>query len=258
MRPDRRSCGLRRKESGVIRERMSAYASHILIVEDEEVSRAVLSAYLGREGYHITEAADGDEMDAAMARRRFDLVLLDINLPGRDGLSLLRELRARSEMGIILVTAKSDAVDRVVGLELGADDYVVKPYEQRELLARVKNILRRVTRAARNDDDTLPVHHFEGWRLDVGRRLLVDPQGRDVPLTTGEFNLLATLVGQPQRVFSRDRLLDAVSSREWSPSDRSIDVLIGRLRKKIERDPRQPRLLVSVRNVGYVFTAEAV
>lgn len=234
---------------------MKPESHHILIVEDEQVSRAVLAAYLKKEGYQVSEAANGDEMDRHLARRRFDLILLDINLPGRDGLSLLRALRAKSETGIILVTAKSDAVDRVVGLELGADDYVVKPYEQRELLARVKNILRRAARADTGRDDRA-TYHFDGWRLDSGRRLLTDPEGVNVPLTTGEFNLLATLAAQPQRVFTRDRLLDAVSNREWSPSDRSIDVLIGRLRKKIEVDPAQPRLLVTVRNVGYVFTPE--
>ncbi|GAA0602190.1 response regulator [Caenispirillum bisanense] len=234
---------------------MKPESHHILIVEDEQVSRAVLAAYLNREGYRVAEAANGDEMDRQLARRRFDLVLLDINLPGRDGLSLLRALRAQSDMGIVLVTAKSDAVDRVVGLELGADDYVVKPYEQRELLARVKNILRRTQRAAANRDDRA-TYDFDGWRLDTGRRLLTDPEGVNVPLTTGEFNLLATLAAQPQRVFTRDRLLDAVSNREWSPADRSIDVLIGRLRKKIEHDPAQPRLLVTVRNVGYVFTPD--
>lgn len=235
---------------------MRPESHHILIVEDEQVSRAVLAAYLNKEGYQVSEAANGDDMDRQLNRRRFDLILLDINLPGRDGLSLLRALRAKSDMGIILVTAKSDAVDRVVGLELGADDYVVKPYEQRELLARVKNILRRTVRAESGRDDRATTYHFDGWRLDTGRRLLTDPQGVNVPLTTGEFNLLATLAAQPQRVFSRDRLLDAVSNREWSPSDRSIDVLMGRLRKKIEADPAQPRLLITVRNVGYVFTPE--
>ncbi|WP_404381085.1 response regulator [Caenispirillum salinarum] len=234
---------------------MRPETQQILIVEDEQVSRAVLAAYLKKEGYTVIEAANGDEMDDALERRRFDLVLLDINLPGRDGLSLLRGLRAGPDLGIILVTAKSDAVDRVVGLELGADDYVVKPYEQRELLARVKNILRRLSRSAR-DDSARTTHRFDGWTLDTGRRLLTDPAGAMVPLTTGEFNLLAALVRQPQRVFSRDRLLDAVSNREWSPSDRSVDVLIGRLRKKIETDPAQPRLLVTVRNVGYVFTPD--
>lgn len=187
--------------------------------------------------------------------RRYDLVLLDINLPGRDGLSLLRELRSRSDLGIILVTAKADTVDRVVGLELGADDYVVKPYERRELLARVKNILRRLARTSFLNDDR-SVHHFDGWTLDTGRRLLTDSNGAVVSLTTGEFNLLAVLARHPQRVFSRDRLLDAVSNREWSPSDRTVDVLIGRLRKKIEADPSQPRMLVTVRNVGYVFTPD--
>lgn len=205
----------------------------------------------------MTEAANGDEMEQALTRRRYDLVLLDINLPGRDGLSLMRELRTRSEMGIILVTAKSDAVDRVVGLELGADDYIVKPYEQRELLARVKNILRRLARAAAHDDGGTALR-FEGWTLDTARRSLTDPAGTTVPLTTGEFNLLETMARQPQRVLSRDRLLDAISNREWSPSDRSVDVLIGRLRKKIEPDPAQPRLLVTVRNVGYVFTPDVI
>lgn len=226
----------------------------ILIVEDDDASRAMLTAYLGREGYRVSEAASGAAMDFALTQHTFDLVLLDLTLPDRDGLTILRTMRNRSEsIGIILVTAKSDAVDRVVGLELGADDYVTKPYNQRELLARVKNLLRRVLMIPKQDLDRRSQYRFDGWTLDVPKRRLTDPDGNDVITTTGEFDLLTALVSNAQRVMSRDRLLDAVASREWSPSDRSIDVLIGRLRKKLGDDSATPRFLITVRNAGYVF-----
>lgn len=233
----------------------------VLIVEDDPASRATLGAYLAQEAYDVAACGCGDEMDEAMARRRFDLMLLDISLPGRDGLTLLREIRTRPDpvrdMGVVMVTARCDTVDRVVGLELGADDYVTKPYERRELLARVKNVLRRVAISTRGGLAAAErsCYRFEGWSLDLARRRLCDPQGADVPLTTGEFDLLAVLATNAERVMSRDRLLDAVAAREWTPSDRSVDVLIGRLRKKLGDDPKTPRFLITVRNAGYVFAA---
>lgn len=230
--------------------------ARLLIVEDDPVSRATLAAYMQREGYDVTEAESGEAMEAHLATRHVDLVLLDITLPGRDGLTLLRELRARDEaLGIIMVTAKTDTVDRVVGLELGADDYVAKPYERRELLARVRNVLRRLMVAARARDSRT-VYAFEGWVLDTARRQLVGPDGVKVHTTSGEFDLLAVMVANPQRVLTRDRLLDAVAQRSWSPSDRSIDVLIARLRRKFGDDPAAPRFLITVRNAGYVFAPE--
>jgi len=231
--------------------------ARVVVVEDDAASRGMLSTYLAQEGYDVTACADAAALDRALARQPHDLALLDIHLPDRDGLSILKELRARgghgARMGIVLVTARTDTVDRVVGLELGADDYVTKPYEQRELLARVRSVLRRVMLA-----DTMAVaptvgaFRFDDWTLDLPTRRLV---GRDGPvaLTTGEFDLLAALVGNAPRVMSRDQLLDAVAGREWTPSDRSVDVLIGRLRKKLDDPPAAPRYLVTVRNVGYVF-----
>ncbi|MFA7430521.1 MAG: response regulator transcription factor [Rhodospirillaceae bacterium] len=233
-----------------------ARASRLLIVEDDAVCRTLLAEYMKREGYDVAECDTGDAMDAHLARRHVDLVLLDITLPGRDGLTLLRELRARTDsLGIILVTAKSDTVDRVVGLELGADDYVTKPYEGRELLARVRNVLRRVMVAARNDE-TRTLFSFDGWMLDTARRQLTGPDGTKVHTTSGEFDLLALMVSNAQRVLGRDRLLDAVAQRSWSPSDRSIDVLIARLRRKLGDDPAAPRFLITVRNAGYVFAPD--
>lgn len=230
--------------------------ARLLIVEDDPVSRATLAAYMEQEGYDVAEADGGEAMEAHLAHRHVDLVLLDITLPGRDGLTLLRELRARDDaLGIIMVTAKTDTVDRVVGLEMGADDYIAKPYERRELLARVRNVLRRLMVAARARDDRT-VYAFEGWLLDTARRQLTAPDGRTVHTTSGEFDLLAFMVANAQRVMSRDRLLDAVAQRSWSPSDRSVDVLIGRLRRKFGDDPTAPRFLITVRNAGYVFAPE--
>ncbi|MCB2100314.1 MAG: two-component system response regulator TorR [Rhodobacterales bacterium] len=228
-------------------------AHHILIVEDEPVTRATLSGYFAAEGYRISEAGDGEALRRAFARGDVDLVLLDINLPGEDGLSLLRDLRRTSEVGVIMVTGKSDAVDRIVALELGADDYVTKPFDTRELLARSKNLLRR-TQAARAVTPDAPVKRFDGWALDLDRRSLTDPQGSDVRLTRGEFDLLAALASNAGRVLTRDSLLDHVSHRDWAPNDRTVDVLVGRLRRKIERDAKVPTLIVTVHGVGYLFT----
>lgn len=227
----------------------------ILVVEDDEANRAILSAYLDREGYRITQAASGAALDIALNQHCFDLVLLDLTLPDRDGLTILRNLRKTSEtIGIILVTAKADTIDRVVGLELGADDYITKPYEQRELLARVKNLLRRVLMTPPTLTQRRDIYSFEGWTLDIPKRRLTNPDGHDIATTTGEYDLLTALVSNAPRVMSRDRLLESVANREWSPSDRSVDVLVGRLRKKLNDDPACPRLLITVRNAGYVFS----
>lgn len=226
---------------------------HILVVEDEPTGRATLAGYFETEGYRVTETEDGEQMRAAFANGDVDLVMLDIRLPGEDGLSLLREIRTGSDVGVIMVTSKADDVDRIVALELGADDYVVKPFNPRELLARTKNLLRRTTAApalAEQGD----VQRFAGWIFDGSRRRLESPDGEDVRLTRGEFELLAALIAHPGRVHSRDSLLDYISHREWAPSDRTIDVLVGRLRRKIEPDPRNPTFIRTVHGVGYVFT----
>lgn len=238
------------------RSARSPRPARLLIVEDDPVSRAMLAAYMEREGYDVAECESGEQMDMHLARRHVDLILLDISLPGPDGLTLLREVRARSDaLGVILVTAKTDTVDRVVGLELGADDYITKPYERRELLARVRNVLRRLMVATRADDSRT-VFSFDGWILDTARRQLTNPAGAKVHVTAGEFDLLALMVRNAQRVMSRDRLLDGVAQRSWSPSDRSVDVLVARLRRKLGDDPAAPHFLITVRNVGYVFAAD--
>jgi two-component system phosphate regulon response regulator OmpR len=235
---------------------------HILVVDDDAKTRQMLSRYFEGEGFRVTTASDGAAMRERMASTPVDLVLLDLVLPGEDGLQLAREIRACSDIGIIMVTGRSDVVDTVVGLEVGADDYVAKPFQLREVLARVKSVLRRTRPAtATITPERVPVQEetirFDGWQLDVPRRQLTSPDRSDVPLTTGEFDLLLALARNPGRVLDRDRLMDLTRGRDWEVFDRSIDAQIARLRKKIERDPRQPVLIKSVRGVGYVLTATA-
>ncbi|MBB4302737.1 two-component system torCAD operon response regulator TorR [Rhodobium orientis] len=227
--------------------------NHILVVEDDATSRVTLAGYFETEGFRVTEAGDGGEMRTAFGRGDVDLVMLDIRLPGEDGLTLLKELRQHSDIGVIMVTGKNDDFDRVVALEIGADDYVTKPFNPRELLARTKNLLRR-TYAARMADRASRVKNFAGWTLDLDKRGLTSPGGDDVRLTRGEFELLSALVDNSGRVLTRDNLLDHLNHREWDPSDRTVDVLIGRLRRKLETDPKDPELIVTVHGVGYVFT----
>ncbi len=226
---------------------------HILVVEDDATSRVTLAGYFDVEGYRITEAEDGEQMRAAFANGDVDLVMLDIRLPGEDGLTLLKELRQHSGVGVIMVTGKSDDIDRIVALEMGADDYVTKPFNPRELLARAKNLLKR-TDAARMFDKSETVKKFSGWTLDMDKRSLESPDGDDVRLTRGEFELLAALSFHPGRVMTRENLLDHMNHREWNPVDRTVDVLVGRVRRKIEIDPQDPLLIVTVHGVGYVFT----
>jgi two-component system, OmpR family, torCAD operon response regulator TorR len=188
------------------------------------------------------------------AKGDVDLILLDINLPDEDGFALLREIRRQSEVGVIMVTGKGEDVDRIVALELGADDYVVKPFNKRELFARAKNLLRRTmsARLVRKDE---PVKRFAGWTLNIPRRTLTSPAGEDVRLTRFEFELLATLSKNPGCVLTRDSLIDHTSGRDRASSDRTIDVLIGRLRRKIEATPNDPRIILTVQGVGYVLAA---
>jgi two-component system phosphate regulon response regulator OmpR len=184
-----------------------------------------------------------------------DVILLDLVMPGEDGLTLAREIRANSDVGIIMLTGRDDVLDRIVGLEVGADDYIAKPFHLREVLARVKSVLRR--REPRATSGTArEVVRFEGWRLDLARRQLVSPTGEAVELTTGEFDLLAALAKHPGRVFGREALMDLTRGRSWEAFDRTIDAQVARLRKKIETDPKKPMLIKSVRNVGYVFTGK--
>lgn len=233
-------------------------AERILVVDDEEGIRELLSDYLSSFGYAVASAADGTSMRAALARETVDLVLLDLGLPGEDGLTLARELRERAHPpGIIIVTGRGQPVDRIIGLELGADDYVAKPFELRELVARIRSVLRRVRGAgpAAGAPDAAERLQFAGWHIDLPARALTAPGGGEVALTTGEFDLLAAFVRHPNHVLSRDRLMEIMHRREAGPFDRAIDVQVGRLRRKIERDPSDPELIKSVRGVGYLFAA---
>lgn len=230
-------------------------AAHILVVDDDARIRRLVSRYLSKEGFRVSTAADGEEMQRVLDGGDVELVLLDLILPGEDGLSLARRLRAQSNIGIIMLTGKGEAVDRVVGLELGADDYVAKPFDNRELLARIRSLLRRLREVPR-PDDAGHVARFSGWVLDLDSRELRTEEGREVRLTTAEFKLLATFVTNATRVLTRDQLLDHIADREWAPFDRSIDVLVGKLRRKIETDPSKPSLIASVRGVGYKFMAD--
>jgi len=230
-----------------------AEAGSILVVEDDAGIRAMLVEYLGTHGYAVAEAGDGATMRAVLARGVPDVVLLDVHLPGEDGLTLARFLRERHDVGIVMVTGASDVVDRVAGLEVGADDYVTKPFDLRELLARIKAVLRRIQAApgaaARSK------HCFAGWELDVAARRLLDPERHEVALTTGEFDLLATFIEYAGRVLSRDFLLEHTRGREAAPFDRTIDVQVGRLRKKLEKDSDDPQIIKSVRGAGYILVA---
>ena len=235
----------------------SASAStHVLIVEDDEVARTKLAGYLETAGHRVSEAIDGRGLRQVMASDPVDLVLLDINLPGEDGLDLTRFIRASYDVGIILVTGRTDDVDRIVGLEIGADDYITKPFNPRELLARVKTLLRRTTARAASVSETRTVWTFSGWRFDTRSRRLVSPGGDKVALTRAEFELLKALIAHPGTVLTRERLLACITHRSWDPSDRTVDVLVRRLRRKLEVDPKSPELIITAHGEGYMFAAE--
>ena len=233
---------------------------HILVVDDDVRIRQMLTRYFEQEGYRVSAAADGAAMRARLKARPADVILLDVVMPGEDGLTLAREIRAMSDVGIIMLTGRDEVLDRVIGLEVGADDYVAKPFHLREVLARVKSLLRRRTHApdpaVRGPQSVEGVIRFDGWLLDTARRRLVSPSGEDVALTSGEFDLLAALAKHPGRVLSREALMDHTRGRGLKAFDRTIDAQIARLRKKIERDPKTPTLVKSVRAVGYVFTGK--
>ena len=234
--------------------------AHILIVDDEVEVRRLLEAGLKAEGYAVSEAADGAGLMAMLEKKPVDLITLDVRLGGEDGFNLAREVRAKNNVPIIMISGKGDMIDRVVGLELGADDYIAKPFHMREVLARVRAVLRRYETQGAEPARASPAEksrrfEFDGWVLDAGRRALVNPEGKDCELTTAEFNLLLLLVERPGRVLSRDELMDLLKGHDWTPLDRSIDGLVARLRKKIERG-EVPQLVKTVRGVGYVFAAQ--
>jgi len=243
-------------------------AAHIAIVDDEPDITALLANYLQSQGYRVTALHNGRALMALMTVDAPALVLLDLGLPGEDGFSIARQLREHWRCGLVIVTGRGDAVDKVVGLEVGADDYVTKPFDLRELLARIKAVLRRMTPADAAAPGVAGVagasgggsggaarasFGFAGWQLDTAARRLVDPQGRTVPLTGGEFDLLSAFARHSGRVLSRDFLLEQTRGREAAPFDRTIDVQVGRLRKKLELDSDDPQIIKSVRGAGYIF-----
>ncbi|GAK85010.1 TorCAD operon transcriptional regulatory protein TorR [Vibrio ponticus] len=233
---------------------------HVLVVEDDAVTRSKLVGYFQNEGYTVSEAESGEQMRDTLQNHSIDLVMLDINLPGEDGLMLTRELRSQSDIGIILVTGRTDSIDKIVGLEMGADDYVTKPFELRELLVRVKNLLWRIS-AARNAGSVIDqkndanIVRFGEWMFDIQRRAL-SRNGEPVKLTKAEYELLVALSSYPNQVLSRERILNMISHRVDAPNDRTIDVLIRRMRAKMEFDPKNPQIFVTVHGEGYMFAGD--
>jgi two-component system OmpR family response regulator len=227
---------------------------HILIVDDDAEIRALLRDYLSRNGLRADAVADGRAMRDALAANRYDLVILDLMLPGEDGLTLCRDLRARSSLPVIMLTARGEETDRIVGLEMGADDYVAKPFSPRELLARIKAVLRRTRNLPEALRDAKRLR-FAGWTLDVPARQLTAADGVVVPLSNGEYRLLRVFLEHPHRVLSRDQLLDLTRGREAGPFDRAIDVQVGRLRKRLRDTAQEPTLIKTVRGEGYVLAA---
>lgn len=239
-------------------------AFHIAVLDDEIDITQLLANYLQSHGFRVTQLHNGPSLMTLMDSDPADLVLLDLGLPGEDGFSIARRMRENWRCGLVIVTGRGDAVDKVVGLEVGADDYVTKPFDLRELVARVKAVLRRL---APNEASAVPAAaapasaapgasdrlRFAGWQLDLAARSLTNPQGQNVPLTGGEFDLLCAFARHPGRVLSRDFLLEQTRGREAAPFDRTIDVQVGRLRKKIEADPDDPQIVKSVRGAGYIL-----
>ncbi|MDA8451600.1 response regulator transcription factor [Acidovorax sp. NCPPB 3859] len=234
---------------------------HILVVDDDDDITALLTQYLGRFGYTAHAACDAAAMRARMTAQPMDLVVLDLMLPGTDGMALARELRARSGVPIIMLTARADAYDRVLGLELGADDYMTKPFEPRELVARIHSVLRRTAPAFREPGGmqaVADVVRFDGWSLHSVERHLVSPAGVTVPLSNAEYRLLCTFLRMPRRVCSRDQLMEHARGRAMESFERSIDLLVSRLRSKLSDDPRAPALIKTVRGSGYLFDIQTV
>jgi two-component system OmpR family response regulator len=230
---------------------------HLLLVDDERSIREPLAQYLTKQGFRVTQAGDAEGARARLNAYAIDLAILDIMMPGEDGLSLCRHIRETSETPVILLTARTEETDRIVGLEMGADDYVVKPFSPRELAARVKVVLRRTAGGAvRQHAPEAGSFAFSGWVLRTGERALVDREGVSVPLSTGEYNLLHALVTRPRQVLTRDQLLDLTQGREAAAFDRAIDNQVSRLRKKIETDVRNPEIIKTVWGGGYTLATE--
>jgi two-component system OmpR family response regulator len=231
-------------------------ADHILVVDDDTQIRSLLSEYLQKQGYRVTTVAEGKGLRAAMAASRPDVIILDLMLPGEDGLTLCRDLRARSNVPIIMLTARGDETDRIVGLEMGADDYVPKPFNPRELLARIKSVLRRARSLPENLKSVeAGTYRFARWSLDTATRNLTSPEGVIIALSGTDFRLLKIFLDHPNRVLTRDQLIDLMLSRDAGPFDRAIDVQVSRLRQRLGEDAKDPAIIKTIRSQGYVFAA---
>ena len=227
---------------------------HVLVVDDDPTIRELISDYLGKNEFRVSAVADGQSMHALLAAEVVDLIVLDLKLKGEDGMGLARRLRDESAIPIVMLTGRAEEADRVMGLELGADDYLTKPFSPRELLARIRTILRRRRAELRQGrPEGIRAYRFDGWELNLNTRRLADRNGNQVPLSNGEFSLLVVLLGAPDRILSRDQLLDLSRLHNDDVYNRSVDVQIMRLRRKIERDPAAPRYVRTERGAGYVF-----
>ena len=233
---------------------MSANREHLLIVDDDKEIRNLLTDYLEQADYRVTAVGDGKAMRRVLEANRIDLVILDLMLPGEDGLTLCRELRSKANLPVLMLTARGDEVDRIIGLEMGADDYLAKPFNPRELLARIKSVIRRAQALPTNmESDKQRNVCFAGWTLGVATRNITAADGLVVPLSGAEYRLLRVFLDHPQRVLAREQLLELANGREAILFDRSIDVLVGRLRKRLRDDSREPVLIKTVRGEGYVL-----
>lgn len=228
----------------------------ILIVDDDDRLCRVIGRYLTSAGYQVKTANDGEEMYKSIKIRTPDIIILDLRLPGKHGLELAREIRKDSEIGIIILTGTGDKIDEIVGLEGGADDYLTKPVDERELLARIRALHRRLESTSDSKDKKdKSIAKFSGWTMDFDAYELISPTGESISVTSYEFQTLATLVQNSNRVLSRDQIMVSITGRDWVSNDRSVDVLMGKLRKKIERDPHNPSMIKTIRGAGYKFTA---
>jgi two-component system, OmpR family, response regulator len=236
---------------------MDSAPPHILVVDDDREIRDLLAKFLEKQSFRVTTARDVREARKLWPMGRYHLVVLDLMMPGESGLDFARFLRGQSDVPIVMLTAMGEETDRIVGLELGADDYISKPFNPRELLARMRAVLRRAagdsTTTATEDEPPAKVIRFSGWQLETSRRRLLNPQGVEVPLTGGEYELLMALIERPNRVLTRDMLMDLLRGRQAGPFDRAIDVAVSRLRRKLEDDGRNPQLIKTVRGGGYVL-----
>lgn len=230
---------------------------HILIVDDDPNITTLISRLLSKEGYQVGTASNANEMRSYVKQKSFQLIILDLMLPDSDGFTLAREICSDFNCGLIMLTGKSDVVDKIIGLEVGADDYITKPFDNKELLARVRSVLRRSTRIEGQQVEGVgSIAQFNGWKLDLTAQELISPDGDEIHLTSHEYLLLELFVKNSNRIFTRDQIMNAMTDRDWSPIDRSIDVLVSKLRHKLNQDPHNPSLIKTIRSAGYKLTAK--